>query len=77
MKKIYKILENEEYHYLQDCEEITKLKHIKKHSDNSIVLFEYTCNLFKMTSELILNKIQFTHYIDDLEMSYLIIDIEK
>ena len=77
MKKIYQILEKEEYHYLLDCEEITKLKHIKKHSDNSIVLFEYTCNLFKMTSELILNKIQFTHYTDDLEMSYLIIDIEK
>ena len=73
MKKIYQILENEEYHYLQDCEEITNTKH----SENSIVLFEYTCSLFKMTNELILNKIQFTHYTDDLEMSYLIIDIEK
>jgi len=77
MKKIYQLLEKEEYHYLSDCEEITKLKHITKHSDNSIVLFEYTCNLFFIMRELVLNKIQFTHYIDDLEMSYLIIDIEK
>ena len=73
MKKIYQLLEKEEYHYLSDCEEITN----KKHSDNSIVLFEYTCNLFFIMRELVLNKIQFSHYIDDLEMSYLIIDIEK
>ena len=73
MKKIYQLLEKEEYHYLSDCEEITN----KKHSDNSIVLFEYTCNLFFIMRELVLNNIQFSHYIDDLEMSYLIIDIEK
>ena len=75
MKKIYQILENQEYHYLQDCTPYQD--NYKKHSDNSIVLFEYTCNLFEVTKELILNKIQFTHYIDDLKMSYLIIDLEK
>ena len=73
MKKIYQILENQEYHYLLDCEEITNTKH----NENSIVLFEYTTNLLEITKELILNKIQFSHYIDNLEMSYLIIDIEK
>ena len=73
MKKIYQILENQEYHHLSDCEEITNTKH----NENSIVLFEYTTNLLEITKELILNKIQFSHYIDNLEMSYLIIDIEK
>jgi len=74
MKKIYQLLENEEYHYLQDCISEVDKKH---HSDNSIVLFEYTCSLFKMTNKLILNKIKFAHYTDSLDMSYIIIDIEK
>ena len=74
MTKLTK-LKNSEYHYLIDCE-VEKELH-PHHDDNSIVVFEYTSNVVEIINELVTNKIQFSHYISpDVELSYLIIDIE-
>ena len=74
MTKLTK-LKNSEYHYLIDCEVERELH--PHHDDNSIVVFEYTSNVVKIINELVTNKIQFSHYISpDVELSYLIIDIE-
>ena len=74
MTKLTK-LKNSEYHYLIDCEVERELH--PHHDDNSIVVFEYTSNVVEIINELVTNKIQFSHYISpDVELSYLIIDIE-
>ena len=74
MTKLTK-LKNSEYHYLIDCEVERELH--PHHKDNSIVVFEYTSNVVEIINELVTNKIQFSHYISpDVELSYLIIDIE-
>ena len=67
------ILSQSEYHYLIDTEEY--YSHDIKHKD-WIVVYEYTSNLFDISKELILNNIPFSHHIsEDVELSYLIIDM--
>jgi hypothetical protein len=69
-------LSNSEYHYLIDCEVERELH--PHHDDNSIVVFEYTSNVKEIMIELLNNKIPFSHHISpDVELSYLIIDIES
>ena len=67
------ILNQSEFHYLTDTEEY--YSHDIKHKD-WIVVYEYTSNLFDISKELILNNIPFSHHIsEDVELSYLIIDM--
>ena len=67
------ILSKSEYHYLTDTFEYD----IHPDSDkDSLIVYEYTSNLFLISEELILNKIPFSHHIsEDIELSYLIIDM--
>ena len=70
--KILPILSKSEFHYLTDTDEF------QLHPDShpySLIVYEYTSNLFDITRELILNNIPFSHHIsEDVELSYLIID---
>jgi len=69
------ILNKSEFHYLIDTDEF--LLHKDSHED-SIIVYEYTSSLLDISKELILNNIPFSHHISkDVELSYLIIDIEK
>ena len=73
--KILPILSKSEYHYLNDTDEFPS--HPDLHP-TSLVVYEYTSNLFDITRELILNNIPFSHHISkDVELSYLIIDGNK
>ena len=67
------ILSKSEYHFLSDTLEY------ELHSDSdkdSLIVYEYTSNLFDISKELILNNIPFSHHIsEDVELSYLIIDM--
>ena len=68
-------LENSEYHYLIDTLEFEL--HPDSHED-SIIVYEYTSNIKEIMIELLNNKIPFSHHISkDVELSYLIIDIES
>ena len=67
------ILNQSEFHYLIDNDEYQS--HPDPHPD-SLIVYEYTSNLFDITRELILNNIPFSHHIsEDVELSYLIIDM--
>ena len=72
------ILKNSEFHYLIDTQEY------QSHSDRCavdgypdiLIVYEYTSNLFDISKELILNNIPFSHHIsEDVQLSYLIIDM--
>ena len=67
-------LMNSEYHFLTDTQEYE----LHKDFDNgfTLIVYEYTSNLFDISKELILNNIPFSHHIsEDVELSYLIIDM--
>ena len=66
-------LSNSEYHYLIDTLEYD----LHPDSDkDSLIVYEYTSNLFDISKELILNNIPFSHHIsEEVELSYLIIDM--
>ena len=66
-------LSNSEYHYLIDTLEYD----LHPDSDKaSLIVYEYTSNLFDISKELILNNIPFSHHIsEEVELSYLIIDM--
>ena len=66
-------LSNSEYHYLIDTLEYD----LHPDSDkDSLIVYEYTSNLFDISKELILNNIPFSHHIsEEVELSYLIINI--
>jgi hypothetical protein len=72
LKKL-EILNKSEFHYLTDTDEF--LLHKDSHED-SLIVYEYTSNLLEISTELILNNIPFSHHIDEnVELSYLIIDL--
>ena len=67
------ILSKSEYHYLIDTKELTS---VSRFTDETLIVYEYTSNLFDISKELILNNIPFSHHIsEDVELSYLIIDM--
>ena len=67
------ILSKSEYHYLIDTDEFNL--HLHKDND-TLIVYEYTSNLLDISKELILNNIPFSHHIsEDIELSYLIIDM--
>jgi len=69
------ILKQSEFHYLIDTDEFEL--HKDSHED-SLIVYEYTSNLLEIANELILNNIPFSHHIDEnVELSYLIIDMTK
>ena len=75
MKKLNQlpILNQSEFHYLIDNDEYRL--HPDSHPD-TLIVYEYTCNLFDISKELILNNIPFSHHIsEDVELSYLIINL--
>ena len=77
MKKLNQlpILNESEYHYLIDTLEYEL--HPDSHKD-SLIVYEYTSSLLEISKELILNNIPFSHHISkDVQLSYLIIDINK
>ena len=65
-------LSNSEFHYLSETNEFQ----LHKDKDiDSLIVFEYTSNLFDISKELILNKVEFSHHIsEDVQLSYLIIE---
>ena len=66
---------NSEYHFLIDTDEYELHNDFDK---DSLIVYEYTSNLFEISKELIMNNIPFSHYIDkNVELSYLIIDVTK
>ena len=72
LKKL-EILNKSEFHYLIDTAEF--LLHKDSHED-SLIVYEYTSNVLEIANELILNNIPFSHHIDEnVELSYLIIDL--
>ena len=63
----------DEIHILSDTLEYESHKDSPK---DSLIVYEYTSNLFEISKELILNNIPFSHYIsEDVELSYLIIKL--
>ena len=63
----------DEIHILSDTDEYESHKDSPK---DSLIVYEYTSNLFEISKELILNNIPFSHYIsEDVELSYLIIKL--
>ena len=67
------ILIESEYHYLIDTLEYEL--HSDSHKD-SLIVYEYTSDLLDISKELILNNIPFSHHVsEDVELSYLIIDM--
>lgn len=67
------ILNKSEFHYLIDTDEFEL--HKDSHED-SLIVYEYTSNLLEISTELILNNIPFSHHIsEDVELSYLIINM--
>ena len=75
MTKLLPILSKSEYHYLNDTDEFTSHPDL---NPTSLIVYEYTSNLFDITRELILHNIPFSHHISkDVELSYLIIDGKK
>ena len=68
------ILSKSEYHYLIDTDEFNQHKNLS--NGFTLIVYEYTSNLFDISKELILNHIPFSHHIsEDVNMSYLIIDM--
>tara|TARA_Y100000593_G_scaffold69130_1_gene126949 strand:+ start:260 stop:490 length:231 start_codon:yes stop_codon:yes gene_type:complete len=75
MKKLNQlpILNQSEYHYLTDTLEYELHPDL---NNLTLIVYEYTSNLFEISKELILNNIPFSHHIsEDVELSYLIIDM--
>ena len=75
MKKLNQlpILNQSEYHYLIDTQELDL--HVSV-NDDTLIVYEYTSNILEISKELILNNIPFSHHIsEDVELSYLIIDM--
>ena len=67
------ILNKSEFHYLTDTAEFQL--HPNSHKD-SLIVYEYTSNILEISTELILNNVPFSHHIsEDVELSYLIIDL--
>ena len=66
------ILSQSDLHYLSETNEFQ----LHKDKDiDSLIVFEYTSNLFDISKELILNKVEFSHHIsEDVQLSYLIIE---
>ena len=58
------LIDNEEY-----CDQ-----HDHYTQQNSMIVYEYIHNINDIAIELINNNIEFTHHIDDYDMSYLLIN---
>ena len=58
------LIDNEEY-----CDQ-----HDNYTQQNSMIVYEYIHNINDIAIELINNNIEFTHHIDDYDMSYLLIN---
>ena len=68
------ILSQSEYHYLIDTDEFNQHKNLS--NGFTLIVYEYTSNLFDISKELILNNIPFSHHIsEDVNLSYIIIDM--
>ena len=59
--------------YLID-DELTSENHDNYTIQNSLIVYEYIHNINEISTELINNNIEFTHHIDDTDMSYLLIN---
>jgi hypothetical protein len=59
--------------YLID-DEMTSENHDNYTIQNSLIVYEYIHNINEIVIELINNNIEFTHHIDDSDMSYLLIN---
>jgi len=59
--------------YLID-DELTSENHDNYTIQNSLIVYEYIHNINEIVIELINNNIEFTHHIDDSDMSYLLIN---
>ena len=59
--------------YLID-DEMTSENHDNYTIQNSLIVYEYIHNINEIVIELINNNIEFTHHIDDNDMSYLLIN---
>ena len=58
------LIDNEEY-----CDQ-----HDLYTQQNSLIVYEYIHNINEIAIELINNNIEFTHHIDEADMSYLLIN---
>ena len=59
--------------YLID-DEMTSENHDNYTIQNSRIVYEYIHNINEIVIELINNNVEFTHHIDDSDMSYLLIN---
>ena len=59
--------------YLID-DEMTSENHDNYTIQNSLIVYEYIHNINEIVIELINNNVEFTHHIDDSDMSYLLIN---
>ena len=74
--KLQSILQNDEIHYISDCDIFFDENNINPddYSNNEFILFEYTIDCFRETIELLnKNNIQYSIYTDELDLSYIII----
>ena len=55
-------------------DEFTSENHDNYTIQNSLIVYEYIHNINEISTELINNNIEFTHHIDDTDMSYLLIN---
>ena len=70
------LLKKSEFHYLTDTDEFELHKDSQPYYLDCLIVYEYTSNLLEISTELILNNIPFSHHIsEDVELSYLIIDL--
>jgi len=59
--------------YLIDNEEYSD-QHDNYTIQNSLIVYEYIHNINEIAIELLNNNIEFTHHVDDSDMSYLLIN---
>ncbi len=59
--------------YLID-DEMTSENHDNYTIQNSLIVYEYIHNINEIVIELINNNVEFTHHIDETDMSYLLIN---
>tara|TARA_X000001382_G_scaffold125891_1_gene111901 strand:+ start:921 stop:1160 length:240 start_codon:yes stop_codon:yes gene_type:complete len=74
---ISNIEKHSEINYLIDSENfISENKHIdfSKFNKNSIILFEYTSDFYKLIKYLNNNKIKYTKLSDDFDLEFIIIE---
>ena len=74
---ISNIEKHSEINYLIDSENfISENKHIDftKFNKNSIILFEYTSDFYKLIKYLNNNKIKYTKLSDDFDLEFIIIE---